>query len=1278
MEMNRGRAVLGVVLGLMLASSAHGETPGASRFVVSHWGVSDGLPQTSVTAIAQDDRGFIWVATFGGLARFDGRNFVRVDPAHGDLDGHRFLSVACTGSTIWVGTDHGRLFRFDDYGEREPVEVKLQSASIEPIWQLLVDGERMLIAAGVGGVHSLQLSSGKLERLDRKPRIALALGLDSLHRIWVAGDERVGRLDTDETYEVHEPVALWPTGTSMGVVAREGRFVVRDGALQKVGTGGRTFEDARHAQTWISTSEGLVLTTVLGENKIPLPSTRDSAPSVRALLLDASDCLWVATDENGLYRVRDRHLITVAEKAGLEGGSALLVHALGDGSALISTYCHGLQRLDTGLPRRVTRVPGPADDDCIFAMAQGDGGVWVALSNLIGWFDGERVVKVPSDLDPKLPGDLRALATRGKVVWAGSSDGLTKLEGDRTGLRVVRRWTAAHGLPHDSVFSLAFDGDDLLVGTVRGLVRIGPDDKPRSVIRSDDQRPAVVRDLLVEPDGIWAATYGEGLAHIDRQGHATWLVREHGFCSDELSRLVQVGNDVWLNGNQGAFKLSLAELRAAAKSDDANVTCRFFDSVEGNGGGQPAGTQLGSFLAFPTVEGVVLIDPEDFREAPPPPALFLRSATVDETALSQRATVAVPPGRRDFAVQLMMPPGGDDLREPTDVSTLLVRDGVETLQRTGGLSATYIGLPPGEYLFRAQRDGGKPVEFAFSLQRSFTETRLARIGIPFLILALIGLVLRSYLENVRSRTRALEAQLDERMQAERARKERDELYATVFDVSPGPLFVFLTDGTLREANPAARKWLGSGTLTFPLKGLPFIDEPERPAFLQLLTAAAQQPTHAETTLNSAARGKRRLAIDAGPLHFGGEGQVLVAATDVTSSREAEQQRAELLERNANAQRLEGLGRLAAGVAHDFNNVLAALQLQLEDLKLSRSDPKSVQTLTGEMEEAVRTGRDLTSRFLVFGKGDTQPSVFELDAALEESKRLLTRLMKGDVEFEVLRGAASARVKMPRVHLDRVLLNLVLNARDALNPTGTRRVSVRTTQVDACPALAADEVQVLPAPEGKCVVLEVADTGCGMSSETLKRAFEPFFTTRASTQGTGLGLTVVHNIALRLGAGLTAWSQPSVGTRFRLQLPMITSPSQELPRVPATLTAGFRVLVADDTALLRKSLVRQFKSDGWDVLEAADGKQALDQCTAQTFDLLITDLVMPELDGVELILRLRERGSQMPIILLSGYTGDATARLDLAKARVEAMDKPFVPDELLALARRLVGAARPTS
>ena len=399
---------------------------------------------------------------------------------------------------------------------------------------------------------------------------------------------------------------------------------------------------------------------------------------------------------------------------------------------------------------------------------------------------------------------------------------------------------------------------------------------------------------------------------------------------------------------------------------------------------------------------------------------------------------------------------------------------------------------------------------------------------------------------------------------------------------------------------------------------------------------------------------------------------LVAATDVTAERESARQRDALLTRTANAQRLEGLGRLAAGVAHDFNNVLAVLQLELEELRRVRNDAQSLPLIT-EMQEAIDSGKSLTGRFLVFGRDEGEAPAAQIDAAVAHARTLLGRLLKPDVELVIDCQAPGAAIRLAPAHLDQLLLNLVVNAQDAVGAKGHVKLRTRLYPVPR------DEVVVLPPPSGSLVELSVEDSGHGMDANTLARAFEPFFTTKDAASGTGMGLAVVHGIATRAGAGLSVKTRVQGGSTFSLQfkiagapVPVTTTP---VPVSPGPTSGTATVLVCEDAAPLRKAMGRLFKGAGFTVLEAADGQQALSLVASQEVHLVITDLMMPVLDGVGLIAALRAQGRAMPILLLSGYPANTLSQLDEAtRAGVTTMQKPVEPPLLIEAARKLLAGS----
>ena len=1314
--------LLGMVVALWsVAAASQPPDPFSSlestRYSVDRWRLEDGLPQTSVNGLAQDERGFIWVATFGGLARFDGRTFTRLGTNGGDLDGHRFACIAAQGTSIWAGTDRGRVFRFDDHGLSPPVEVPLGTAgrgSIRSIHLLGAgpSGPKLLIAAGEDGL--VELDGPLVRRLGPEDLVAdlVVRGADGC--FWVAAVDQLEGVPSVggaqcalrpqsllESPPVGLPLALWDAPGGVSLATDQGHFRVEraPGQAPRVvrlpASPGYVAHFTDPDERWEAAPGGMLLRRDPLNVGVRFPGAGTSTPDVRSVLRDRSGALWVGTDSFGLFRIRDTRISVVGTSSGLDVGSVHLVLPMNDGAMLAAGYCKGLQRVQFantpsfGRTARAQRVPGIRVAACVASVVSDTrDGAWVAVEDRlfhVAVAPGAGATAQEVTLSRPLPGAVEALLPFAGGLWVGTKQGLCRatVEPDGAPGRPARLDLTGPQLDRVSVTALAEDGrGGLLVGTPRGPWRLHHDGTISRLISESKGRPAVVRDFLVVDDGAWVATYGEGVALVSLPPHgagqARWLDRQAGFCANEVSRFVLAGERLWINTNQGLFEMTLGELSqmlarpwswSGSELPPLQPGCRALDTGEGNGGGHTAGGVLtDGRLVFPTILGVTVVDPSLPPPDRPTPALFVDRATVDGLPLDPEGVTEVPPGRRDVALVVMSPPDDEALLNDAPVVMALARNGEVIREQVGGFASTYVGLPPGDYELRAWRLGpagpGSPVALRFRLQPAFGETLVAQVGIPVTLGAAVVFALWGVFRVLRGRGRALEAQLRERERADLANRERDDLYRFSFQGSPGPLFLFDDGGELRELNPAARRLVQWFSAEMPTGRLPFVPEGDRTALTTFLRGASVGPASGEVSVLSG-NATLRVRLDAAPLRLGGRPHVLVAATDITAARDAERQRAELLARNATAQRLEGLGRLAAGVAHDFNNVLAALQLQVAELRARGG--ASVADLVGEMDEALRTGVDLSTRFLVFGKGDAQPATFLLDEAIAATRPLLGRLLGPGVELVVEAGAPGVAVHMPRVHLDRVLLNLVVNAGHAV--AGNGRVCVRTQPQPPRPG----SVQILPDPEGEAVTLEVEDTGVGMAAETLAKAFEPFFTTREPSQGTGLGLAVVHGIALRARAGIAAWSRPGEGTRFSLRFPAIVHRPAvtAAPAAPPVAVSGRTVLICDDTAPLRRSLARLFRNAGWTVHEAPDGATGRDLALAESLDLVVTDQVMPELSGVEFIEALRAAGRSTPVILMSGYPADARERLEDAGCQgVEILDKPTPPAELMSVAARL--------
>jgi PAS domain S-box-containing protein len=382
-------------------------------------------------------------------------------------------------------------------------------------------------------------------------------------------------------------------------------------------------------------------------------------------------------------------------------------------------------------------------------------------------------------------------------------------------------------------------------------------------------------------------------------------------------------------------------------------------------------------------------------------------------------------------------------------------------------------------------------------------------------------------------------------------------------------------------------------------------------------------------------------------------------TDLTDRRRLEEQFLQ-------AQKMEAVGRLAGGVAHDFNNLLTVILSYGELLRGRLADPEDL-GMVEEITRAVGQAGSLTRQLLAFGrKGVVQPRVLDLGAAVAQTQKMLRRLIGEDVELAVTRAPGPAPVKADPGQLEQVLLNLAINARDAMPQGGRLTVEVQVVELDG--AYAATHLRVRP---GAFALLAVSDTGCGMDAATQARAFEPFFTTKGE-KGTGLGLATVYGIVEQAGGHVTVYSEVARGTTFKVYLPLAAA-GAEAPEVrpPAGPPPGGSetVLLAEDEGVVRTLARKVLEGHGYTVLEAGDGREALRLAAlhAGPVHLLLTDLVMPGACGREVAERLRDLRPGLRVLYMSGYTDDAVVRHGVLEAEADFLQKPFTPE---ALARKV--------
>jgi len=401
-------------------------------------------------------------------------------------------------------------------------------------------------------------------------------------------------------------------------------------------------------------------------------------------------------------------------------------------------------------------------------------------------------------------------------------------------------------------------------------------------------------------------------------------------------------------------------------------------------------------------------------------------------------------------------------------------------------------------------------------------------------------------------------------------------------------------------------------------------------------------------------------ITSDAVEFEGRTARIVLAQDVTEQRRVEEQLRQ-------SQKMEAVGSLAGGIAHDFNNALMVIQLAKGQLERAAREPAQLESLA-LIDDACRRSTELTRRLLAFSRRQVvQPQLTSLDEIVEDTRRMLEHMIGEDIRLVCELGATEPIVTDPG-QLSQVILNLSINARDAMPGGGTLTLTTSTLDLDQ--AYAEEHLDVTP---GRYAVLQMHDTGVGMDSETRAHAFDPFFTTKED--GTGFGLATVYGIVKQSDGHIWLYSEPGAGTTFKLYFPIRSEEGHVAP-APEPETAGLEgtetILFVEDEDVLRPTVARVLELRGYTVITAANAQEALVRAWSRPeIDLLVTDVVMPGLNGRELAERLLQDNPTLRVIYTSGYPSDTVLRYGIEHGLVTFLQKPYLPDDLARKARALL-------
>jgi two-component system cell cycle sensor histidine kinase/response regulator CckA len=493
-----------------------------------------------------------------------------------------------------------------------------------------------------------------------------------------------------------------------------------------------------------------------------------------------------------------------------------------------------------------------------------------------------------------------------------------------------------------------------------------------------------------------------------------------------------------------------------------------------------------------------------------------------------------------------------------------------------------------------------------------------------------------------------------------------------------PMGVAFADaaGVISDANAALAKFFGVSGALAGHNVSELVGGTDGAQILSLIARAANGETglHAvELRGAKSARGEERMAeLFASPMPAadGGSGKAILYLVDVTEQKALET-------KFAQSQKMQAVGQLAGGVAHDFNNLLTVIIGNCEFLLMRHqaADP-SFKEINEVHQNALRAAA-LVSQLLAFSRKQTmQSKVLALGEVVSELAQMLRRLVGEGINLNVEREPDLWQVHADEAQLGNAIINLVVNARDAMPSGGTVTIRTCNETISQSSALG---TAIMPA--GDYVRIEVADTGTGMSKEIQSKIFDPFFTTKPVGQGTGLGLATVYGIVKQTGGFITVDSEVGQGTRFNIYLPrlkadaIVAQPVEAAPAVARDVTGQDTVLLVEDEEAVRSFAARALRMRGYNVLEASGGEEALAivKDSQHKIDLIITDVVMPNMDGPTMVRHVKALNPDLPVIFMSGYAEEAFRKNDQSSDDIHFLPKPFGLKQLAAKVKEVLSA-----
>ncbi len=1281
-------------------------------FILSVW-QSDrsDLPDYAFTTAAQTPDGYLWFGSFQNVSRFDGKQFTIFDASttH-DLPGDLVRALITDPSgALWAGTDKG-VARWKD-GQWKSYTSAQGLPPDGLVWSIATDSRSNVWACT--GTQIYQLKDDRFvlihgpDRGADNSRVNCKVGSDDT--LWIYSYHYVGALRNGSWQPIVSGKdnyvsgvcagangGLWVTDYSHARLWKDGKWsrellipeAFRDNSFGP-------FEDSQ-GNLWLGGYDNGVV-VFLTDGRVLGCTTADGLENNSTLTIfeDWQGQIWIGSNGGGLARLRIRNVTTFDVSEGLTQSIVDTMAEVFPGHYLVGTHGGGALPFDGRKFGPAIIGPAAPDTSTVGQLSQRS---WVHSlvndSTGASWAGtyGDGLFRYSNSVVEHFP--LKApdydiiyamLVDSKDRLWLGTEAGLVCRDKGQ-----LTYYGTNSGLPspvNGKFRSLAEDGQgNIWVG--------GPYTEP---LRLEGDRFAPVAApvsngwpvyaFFTSRDGsLWISTSQRRLLRL-LTGHWTVYAEKDGYPNALATAILEDDSgNIWLGAGNGIIRLSRATLDAIAAGQNTQLECVLFDKGDGmksalcHRGFQPAGFKSSDGrLWFATMHGLDMVDPRHVVVKSRPALTWIEKAECDTGTILplQRGSpphFTVPPGSKRLTIYY----AGIDLTASEDLQYQYRRDGLDKEWVNAGTEhvARLFDLRPGHYSFtvRASNKQGTwsqaQATVAFDVQPFVWQTAWFRTVALLLLMAGVAATVWGVVSARHRRDAQERALKEERAQSAallKAKEATEHALRRFEAVLENASFVAIQGcdlhGTIVHWNAASEVLFGYSrkeALGARLQDLVLAKKhvAEFEKLLEKVRQTSQACPPSEWSVRARSGAERLVYLSAFAIR--GERnaiEIFCMEVDITERKELE---IELRQ----AQKMEAIGQLAGGVAHDFNNILTVIQgnvgLMLEDYA---DAPAEMIASLEEVAGAANRAANLIRQLLAFGRRqllNTAP--LELNQSVDSLSKMLRRVLGEHIALQVQFSPDRPWIMADPSMVEQIILNLAVNARDAMPNGGTLAVSTALIRVDQ------EYIRHHPeAREGEFARLSVADTGCGMAESTLNRIFEPFFTTKEMGKGTGLGLATVYGITKQHQGWVEVQSKPGQGAAFSVFFPTCPPGKTEAKAAPAIVRGGSEtILVVEDEPEVR-GLVRDcLRHYGYQVLEAGHGPEALTiwKQHREGIDLVLTDMVMPGgMSGGDLAKKLKQDRGGLRVLFSSGYSD----QMAIEGVRLEKGDgylaKPYDPVKL---------------